>query len=275
MYSESTLPIGRQRLAAVVRESGDIVRIEDVMRILGFERQKAGKLLSRWRQQGWMRRVGPGLYAPVEYALLGEETLLEDPWILVPNLYDPSYIGSRTALEYWDLTEQMFIDTVVFTTRVVRARFQKHDHLCYTVKHISENKIFGTKVIWVGLQRRTKVFISDLERTIVDILDDPVFGGGIRFVSDCIFNYLQLKNRDDEKLIAYADQLGNGAIFKRLGYLAEPVPNTELLIAACRARLTQGNVKVDPQIPKDRLITRWRLFVPGNWSKRHPYAAPR
>ena len=45
----------------------------------------------------------------------GAEQVVEDPWILVPALFDPAYIGGRTAAEHWDLTEQIFRDIVVYT----------------------------------------------------------------------------------------------------------------------------------------------------------------
>ena len=78
-----------------------------------------------------------------------------------------------------------------------------------------------------------------------------------------------------DKLIAHADRLGNGAVFKRLGYLAERgglgVPT---LVDACSKRLTQGNAKLDAGLPCRRLVSRWRLFVPESWM-RMTSTAPR
>ena len=53
------------------------------------------------------------------------------------------------------------------------------------------------------------------------MLDNPDLGAGIQHVADCLTTYFDRKDRDDDKLIAYADRLGNGAVFKRLGFLAE------------------------------------------------------
>ncbi len=265
------LPIGRQRLATVVYNSGDLISIDDVVRTLDFNRTKASKLLSRWNQQGWMRRIGPGLYVPVNYPSLGEELVLDNPWFLVPSLFEPAYVGFRSALEFWNLIEQEYKDTVVMTTRPVRNKQQVHHNFRYAVKHISGNKMFGAVMIRIGRLKRTKVLISDMERTIVDILDDPCFAGGISVISECIFNYTKQIDRDYEKLIAYADKLGNGAVFKRLGYLLEPAPETEDIVEACRYRLTQGYIKVDPQISDYHLVTRWRLLVPRPWKEQHPY----
>ena len=113
--AEPTVPTSRRRLAAVLNEAGDIVRIADAENALGIARTEAAKLLSRWMKQGWLRRVGSGAYAPVSLDALESIHVLDDPWILVPALFNPAYIGGRSAAEHWDLTEQIFRDIVVMT----------------------------------------------------------------------------------------------------------------------------------------------------------------
>ena len=222
------------------------------------------KLLSAWVKQGWLRRVGSGTYTPVPLEFLTSEHVLEDPWVLVPALYAPAYIGGRTAAKHWDLTEQIFRDIVVITQRTIRATTQERHGAIFTLKHIAPEKMFGTKPVWRG---RTKISVSDLHRTIVDMLDDPALGGGIQNVSDCLRTYLRRNDRDDDRLIEYADRLGNGAVFKRLGFLIENDQASAKLAAACRARLTKGTAKLDPALESKRLISRWRLWVPRSWQQ--------
>ena len=262
MNGEIAIPKGRRRLAAVVRAAGDIVHIADAQRVLDVSRSDAAKLLSRWSGQGWLRRVGPGAYAPVGLAALGSQRVLDDPWVLVPALYDPAYIGGRTAAEHWDLTEQIFRDIVVMTGRPVRARTQDRHGATFTLRHTRPDMIFGTRSVWRGT---TRIAVSDVHRTIVDMLDDPHLGAGIQHVADCLASYFDCRDRDDDRLVAYADRLGNGAVFKRLGFLAERGSDSTDLVIACRERLTQGNAKLDSVLPCRRLVTRWRLFVPESW----------
>ena len=267
MNEEAALPKGRRKLAAVVRAAGDIIHIADAARVLDISRADAAKLLSRWSGQGWMRRVGPGAYAPVGLTSLGSQQVLDDPWVLVPALYGPAYIGGRTAAEHWDLTEQLFRDIVVVTGRPVRARTQERHGTTFSLRHIRPDMIFGTRSVWRGT---TRIAVSDVHRTIVDMLDDPALGAGIQHVADCIAAYFDRRDRDDDKLLTYADRLGNGAVFKRLGFLAERGSDGSELVAACQERLTQGNAKLDSALPCRRLITRWRLFVPDGWHRVAP-----
>jgi predicted transcriptional regulator of viral defense system len=262
--SVSDLPRGRARLAAVIRAAGDVVRIDDAEQALDVPRDRAAKLLSRWADQGWLRRVGTGAYVPVELELLDSEQVVQDPWILVPALFAPAYIGGRTAAEHWDLTEQLFRDIVVFTARPVRQKTVEQQSAVFTLKHIREEVIFGTKTAWRG---QTRVAVSDIHRTIVDMLDDPAVGGGIQHVEDCFSQYMKRSDRDPAKLVEYAERHGNGAIFKRLGFLAERHPAGQVLVDAARARLTKGHTKLDSALACDRLVTRWRLRVPASWLK--------
>ena len=66
-------------------------------------------------------------------------------------------------------------------------------------------------------------------------------------------------------VIEYAKRLRNGAVFKRLGFLASRLlGDAHPLAIACHAHLTNGNAQLDPELRGDRLMTRWRLFVPGS-----------
>jgi len=254
--------IGKARIAAVINAAGDVVRIDDAVRELDLSRPQAAKLLARWAEQGWLRRVGRGAYVPVSLELLDAAQVVQDPWILVPALFGPAYIGGRTAAEHWDLTEQIFRDTLVYTARPVRHTRVETQGAIFTLKHVSEALIFGTKTLWRG---QTRVAVSDVHRTIVDMLNDPATGGGIQHVADCLARYLQRKDRDPDRLTAYAERLGNGAVFKRLGFLVERLDGGEPLIERLRARLTTGNASLDPALECDRLVTRWRLRVPATW----------
>lgn len=254
--------IGRVRLATVLQDAGKIVRADNVAQSLDIDRTTASKLLSRWSRQGWFKRAGSGVYVAVDPVYLNFEQVLDDPWMIVPALFDPAYVGGRTATEYWGLTDQTFNDTAVLTGRSIRSKHLKTIGFQYTLKHIHPSKIFGLDCVWF---EKTKVGFSDVHRTIIDLLDDPSFGGGIDHVAECFHSYLHHEKRNDDVLISYAERLGNGAIFKRLGLLAEREADTSFLIHACRKRMTKGYAKLWPGVPSDRLVTRWRLFVPRWW----------
>ena len=110
----------RARLATVLRQGGDFVTLDDAAAALGIGRIDAAKLLARWQEQGWLRRVRRGLYVPVPLTTGRGDQVIEDPWTLVPELFEPGYVGGASAAQHWDLTEQMFRSVFVYTARPVR-----------------------------------------------------------------------------------------------------------------------------------------------------------
>jgi len=240
------------------------VRTDRAAVVLETGHTEASKLLARWAEQGWLKRIGPGIYLPVPIDALESERVLSDPWLLVPALFDPGFISGWIAAEYWDLTEQIFRDIVVKTCRPLRTREQEVHGVSFVLRHIKEEDHFGTKTVW---RSKTRVQVADIHRCVVDMFDEPFLGGGIQHVAECFRAYVQHERADYETLIQYADKLGNGAIHKRLGLLAE-LQSIDELTEACGERLTTGYAKLDPKLACPRIVTRWRLRVPESWVQR-------
>jgi predicted transcriptional regulator of viral defense system len=258
------LPRGREQLVRVLSAAGDVIHVTDVADALQVDRIAAAQRLARWTEQGWLRRVGRGAYVAASIDTMGSDLVLDDPWVLVPALFAPAYIGGRTAAEYWDLTEQIFKDILVMTTQAVRHRRQERHGAQFSLRHVDERNLFGTRNVW---RHQTRVPVSDVYRTVIDLVDDPTVGGGIQQVADCVAAYLRRSDRDDEKLLEYAVRLGNGAVFKRLGFLAERLPDGAELARMCEPHLSGGHAKLDPAQEGQAVVAKWRLRVPMHWTR--------
>ncbi|MFH1146523.1 MAG: type IV toxin-antitoxin system AbiEi family antitoxin domain-containing protein, partial [Pseudomonadota bacterium] len=250
----------RKRLAAVMRGTKGTIFVAEAAKILGISPPSTAKLLARWAKKGWLSRVRRGLYVPVPLESRTADIPLEDPWIIADKLYGPCYVGGWSAGEYWDLTEQIFRTVVVMTVRKPRDRNPTIKGTDFMLRTIQAEALFGLRSVWRG---QVKVNVSDPTRTVLDMLNDPRVGGGIRSTMDMLSNYLKSQNTNLDLLIKYADKLGNGAVFKRLGFLLENLsPNDQKTINECKFRLTTGKAKLDPTIPTEVLVTRWRLWIP-------------
>jgi predicted transcriptional regulator of viral defense system len=255
----------RERLAAVLRGTKGAISVAEVTSILSMAPASAAKVLARWTNKGWLSRVRRGLYVPVPIESRTADVPLEDPWIIAARLYSPCYIGGWSAAEHWDLTEQIFRTVVVMTNRPLRKWRMNVKGTDFLLRSVSPKSLFGLKLVWRG---KARVDVSDPTRTVLDMLSDPHLGGGIRPTFDVFTKYIGSEKKDLPLLIDYADRLGNGAVFKRLGFLLErSSPEEETIISQCRKRLTTGNAKLDPQLPSKKLIGRWRLWVPERWTK--------
>jgi predicted transcriptional regulator of viral defense system len=255
----------RKKLSAIFREMKGTISVQDAANILETTSTDAAKMLSRWASKSWLSRVRRGLYVRMPLESYTTDIPLEDSWIIADRLFSPCYIGGWSAAEYWDLTEQIFRTIIVLTTKKPRNRSPIIKGTEFMLRTISGTALFGIKPVWRG---QIKVSISDPSRTIIDLLNDPKLGGGIRPTKDIFSNYLKSDEKNIDLMIDYAKRLGNGAVFKRLGFLLERLaPDQIQSIQICRDNLTKGIAKLDPSLDSEKMLTRWKLWLPTNWDK--------
>jgi predicted transcriptional regulator of viral defense system len=254
----------RERIGNLLREVGEIFDVLRAGEVLNLPTQEASKILSRWTKQGWLKRVRRGVYVSVPVDAPSERAL-EDGRILIPKFFAPAYLGGWSAAEHWDLTEQIFTDVCVLTQKpVARQKILLHG-VPFFLAHIGEKSFFGTKTVWRG---ETKILVSDIEKTILDILGNPHLGGGAVHMVECFREALKHKDFKASRLIEYSMRVNNGGVFKRLGFLSDTLlGGGHEMTRTCAGNLTRGNAKLDPRGPTDKLITKWRLFVPAHFLK--------
>jgi len=225
---------------------------------LGLDVDRTRRLLAYLARRGWLSRVRRGLYVAVPLDTRRPGEWVEDAWVVADRVFSPCYIGGWSACQYWGMTDQVFRTVLVVSGKRVRSREQVIQGTPYRITVRSVDKLFGTTLVWRG---QVRVQVSDPTRTIVDVLDAPVLGGGMRSVADVVHEYLTGEHRDDELLVAYADRLGNRAVFKRLGFVFEHLGlEAPGLVAACLARRSTGLVALDPSVnAKGRIVRRWGI----------------
>lgn len=252
-------PAGRADLTAVLGRSRSFIRPEDVADVLGLDQVSAAKRLARWAAAGWLRRVRRGLYIAVPVDAPDPASWSADPLVLAAEVWAQCYFTGWTAAGQWSLTDQVFRVTVVRTpTRVRAARVTLLDNE-YLIGAVPESAMgWGLRPQWRGTSR---LLFADPARTVIESLDAPAIGGGIRHVAEILSTYLD--EHDPNLLIDYGQRLGNGTVFKRLGYLTEALqldlPN---LVAACASRVPSGISALDPTGPTDGEVAgRWNLRI--------------
>lgn len=233
---------------------------EDASHLLSLDIRRVRRFLAYLADKGWLVRVRRGLYTTVPLDAIEPGAWREDPWVVASKVFSPFYIGGWTACEHWGLTEQIFRETVVISGRSFRHRETEIHGFPFRIKVVREEKIFGTEAVWRG---RVRVPVSDPARTVVDVLDDPAIGGGIRHVAEVLEAYLSHERRDDALLLDYAHKLGNRTVFKRLGHLLEVLGAAETsLVDACRRAISSGISLLDPTAaPRGPIVKRWNVRV--------------
>jgi len=247
---------GRAELAAVAGRRR-FVSPEDAAAELGVDARVAARKLAHWAEKGWLRRVRRGLYIPVPVDAERPESWSQDAMVVAAAVWSPCYFSGWTAAAQWGLTEQVFRTTVVKTARRVRRSDERLLDANYLLVHaVEESMGWGLESVW---HEEVHLRVADPARTVVDILDAPRIGGGIRHAAEILNSYLD--EHEPQLLVEYADRLGNRAVFKRLGFLVEALGREEPeLTAACLARLSTGLALLDPDGPRDGpRVGRWSI----------------
>lgn len=250
----------RDFVATLNRELSGPFTAEEAAAAAEVDPARAARLLRHLATQEWVSRVQRGLYTAVPLDAEDPAEWRADPWTVAATALAPGYIGGWTALHHWDLTDQIFSTTVFITSRPVARRRRTIGDARLELRHRPGGTLFGLRRVW---RDRTQLFISDPERTLVDCLDDPALGGGLRHMAEALAAYAGGRRVTWDKIIAYGDQLGNRTVFKRLGYLAETLGvGDDPLIAACLERVSAGVGRLDPERGKSGpTTTRWGLTI--------------
>jgi predicted transcriptional regulator of viral defense system len=237
-----------------------VIHAQDLESEFGYNRKQSSLILSRLSKKGWIQRLRSGIYRIVPLGSESATPLPDDSWAIAMEVFEPCYISGWSAAEYWELTEQIFNSTVVFTCHKQRRKDQTIAGLRYRTKNIAPDYIFGTKTIWSS---NKKIVIADLHRTVIDVLDDPIIGGGGRHSLDIAKAYKDHAEANLNTLIEYAERLNHGAAIKRLGFIGENIMNlSESLLERLHAKIKKGIIKFDPNGPDSGpIITKWGIRI--------------
>lgn len=250
----------RRLLTTLHRHAPGLVDVDEAAALLKLDRVQTAKLLAQLAAQGWLRRIRRGLYVLIPLEATSPEDWSADPWLIAARVFQPCYIAGWSACEYWGFTEQIFRDVAVFTAAAIRQRRETIDRTVFALRKVSQHALFGTRLVW---RAERQVPVSDPTRTLIDILDDPKWGGGVRHVLQIVEAYWSSEHRDEARLVDYLKRVGNAAAAKRLGYLLEKIGAGEAAaIERLQRSITTGYARLDPSVAaRGPFVARWNLQI--------------
>jgi predicted transcriptional regulator of viral defense system len=168
-------------------------------------------------------------------------------------------IGYWSALNLHGLTEQF--PNTIFVQTTHKKKSVTVLGTSYQFVKISAQKRTGIEYNGYG---NYKYPITDVEKTIVDCFDLPQYCGGY---AELIRAFAQAK-LNANKLIDYSIAVGNIAVIKRLGFLAELLEKKELVpfVEFARTKINRTYNLFDP-FGKDRGVPESAWYLRLNLSK--------
>jgi predicted transcriptional regulator of viral defense system len=259
-YNKSSKTLG-SRMAGLIThlyEKGLMTfRVADAVQYTGLSPVAVSNLLHKAQQRGLVTRLKPGLFNLVPFELGDVSEYIDSPYIIAREIVGvvPYFLSHGTAFELHRMVTQPIFTTYVSSTK--RLRPQTVGGYDFKFIKVGDEQVFGVEKYWVDKERF--VFISDLERTLIDGLKHPEYVGGVTEVAKGLWMKKDAVNF--KTLIEYAKQLGVGAVIRRLGYLLERYGLAdEMILQELQKQLSTTYQLLDPQMPSEGpFLSRWKL----------------
>ena len=232
--------------------------VQDFARECSFTHEKSSFLLSLLVRQNHLIRLKRGVYLPVSHKGLTPQEAFSAPFVVVPLIFPHSYVGGWTMASYWGLTEQLFQTVVVLTEKDVHIPNKVIGRYNFNLFKSHLPHTLGIEFIW---KENQQVLVSDIHRTIIDMIENPRCGGGIQHTIDCAKVYFK-EEYNEEKFMTYVTPMKNGVFFKRLGFISERIFGVDHpLCQLSKKRMTKGPSPIDSHLTCEKLIGRWNLYI--------------
>jgi len=119
------------------------LRNKDGYDVLG-EGRSARDTLARLVAKGWLDRIEKGKYLIVPLEAGPDRTWTEDAHVIAGHLVSPSMVSYWSALNYWNLTEQVPRVTCVQTTARKENRRPRVLGMRFRIVRVNPRKFFAT-----------------------------------------------------------------------------------------------------------------------------------
>jgi predicted transcriptional regulator of viral defense system len=255
-------PLAARLVTTLYSRNRQIFHFQEAEEILGG-RAPASKVLSQLINNGIATRLKSGTFRLVPFELGFEREYLGNPYIVGRELIlsghkgikEQYYLSYSAAFDLHQMVTQPQLIVYVSSPRMMRSQTIQGTEFRFV--RCKKDDLFGITEIWID--KNEKVFVSDLERTLLDGLRHPAYCGGFSEVAKAF----SIKHQaiDPQKLIDYAVKLDVGAVIRRLGFIMKLYQiGTRIHWEFLQTKLTSTYQLLDPELPAEGPhIAMWRL----------------
>ena len=215
------------------------------------------ELLSDMTKRGLLLRLKEGVYYIIPYEQ-DSDSFIPDWHLTAACLVNDAqyYIGYYSALQIHNLITQPSLKEQIVVSKRIRPSEIEIKNVPFQFIYHNEKHFFGAKRIWID--NFNKVSCTDLEKTFIDCLFKPDYGGGIVEIAKAI--YISRDKIKFDKLLDYAIRFDSQAVIKRLGFILEVLGVKNEIIDELQKIKTASYILLDTELPKiGKRISRWRV----------------
>lgn len=215
------------------------------------------KLIRNMVTRGLLLRLKDGLYWIIPYDQEAADYFPNRHLVAGYLVGDANhYIGYYSALELHSLiTQPSMVEQIVVDRQIKPSVLTIGGNKFQFIYH-NKTHFFGAKNVWIDSFNKAPG--SDLEKTFVDCLYKPDYGGGITEISRALY---KVRDRVDyEKLLTYCRKFNAQTVIKRLGFLLELLQIENPIIDRLQRSKTPSFTLLEPSYEKrGKLVSRWSI----------------
>lgn len=246
-------------ITSLASEGKDIFTIEQASKVTGGSYASIRSLLAGLVEKRWIFRLVPGKYLIVPLSA-GERAQYSEDWFVVGKyVVTPAdyYFSHYSALAMHEMISHPVNRVYISTPK--RRKSKKVMGVMYQFVYKKPQKMWGIEEAWA--KATEKVNVSDLERTVIDCLENPRLCGGVSEAAQGLWakrNELSLG-----KLVSYCRRLNSRAVAKRLGFLLDLFDiSDEKIKHELQFLITKSFTLLDPSLPaQGKYFSKWRIRI--------------
>lgn len=178
------------------------------------------ELLAYHLKKHHILRIKRGFFASIPYAFQGSmESFPVDPYLITGRINQNAVIAYQSAFDLHGVSYSLHHQYLYLCDRLVRSfTFNETEFICLIFpktlieRHATQFEVISTE------RQGLEIQATSLERTVVDVLDRPNYGGGWEEIWRTA-EHISILNLD--KVIRYAEFLNNATTIAKLGFFLE------------------------------------------------------
>lgn len=229
-----------------------LFRLSDVEEITGNV-NTAKSLLQNYKKAGYITSIRRNLYASLE---LSTGAVQANRFEIACAINDSSYLSHHSALEYYGISNQIYYTILVAT----QERFTSFEY--GGVRYLPHNAKMNSGTYTPVADPLIKV--TDLERTIIDCIDDLEKAGGLE---EFLYALQMIPYVKEDRLLYYLEEYNQIFLWQKAGYILEYFSDqlgiSQRFFEICKSHIHNRKKYL---IESSNLIyhKEWKLYAPAD-----------
>ena len=224
----------------------------DLIRLTGSD-AAAHSLVYSYLKRGLIQRVRRDLYAAVS---LETKQPVPNRFAIGSHVSSDACISHHSAFAYYGYANQVFYDIYVASS----SRFRDFEFGGYRYNYVRNDLASGIASHSNGVR------VTDMERTVVDSINDFEKIGGLEELLRCLE---LIPHLNADRLLSYLEERGIGFLWQKTGYILEHFREALILperfFEECLRNLPGGKRYLYKGFPAGRTVFNsvWQMYVPA------------